>query len=135
MLPRTARPIALGVGLTGLVGLTGVLAGCTGAAPSAQSYLDGTYAAGGSYTSPGGITGIDVAVQLKDDIISWVLITPGTFVGDPGKFQQQFAAAIPDAVIGKDIDSIVISRIAGSSLTSIAFNQALDKIKREAVEP
>ena len=42
---------------------------------------------------------------------------------------------MPDLVLGKDLDEVSVSRVAGSSLTSEAFNQAIDKIKTEAVEP
>jgi hypothetical protein len=79
--------------------------------------------------------GINVAVQIDDDTVSWVMVTPSSFAGEPAEFQSRFAQAIPDAVLGKDIDSIEISRLAGSSLTSSAFNQALAEIKTEAVEP
>ena len=34
--------------------------------------------------------------------------------------------------VGKDIDEISVSRVAGSSLTSGGFNQAIDAIKSEA---
>jgi hypothetical protein len=35
-------------------------------------------------------------------------------------------------VVGQDIDQISVSRVAGSSLTSGGFNQAIDTIKSEA---
>ncbi len=131
MLPRTARPIAFGVGL---VGLTTTLSGCT--APAADHhYSDGLYAAEGKYSSPGGPQGINVAVQLENDTVSWVMVTPSSFIGEPAKFQSRFAEAVSDEVVGKDIDNIAVSRLAGSSLTSVAFNQALASIKTEAVEP
>ena len=38
-------------------------------------------------------------------------------------------------VIGKDIDLIAVARVAGSSLTSVAFNDALSQIRTDAVEP
>lgn len=131
MLPRSTRPLAIGVSLAGL---TTLLSGCSAPAVD-HHYSDGTYAATGRYSSPGGPQGIHVAVQLKNDVIKWLLVTPSAFIGEPAEFQARFALAIPDEVIGKDIDQVDVARIAGSSLTSIAFNQALDEIKSAANEP
>ena len=63
------------------------------------------------------------------------MVTPSSFIGEAGEFQARFADEIQGKVIGSDIDTIAISRVAGSSLTSIAFNDALSQIKTEAVEP
>jgi hypothetical protein len=131
ILPRTSRPIAFGFGL---LGVTGALAGCSSPAPVDHSYEDGLYSAVGRYTSPGGAQGINVAVQLEDDIVSWVMVTPRSFFGEPAEFQMNFASGISDVVVGMDIDQIAVSRVAGSSLTSSAFNQAIAEIKSEAVE-
>ena len=76
-----------------------------------------------------------VGEGLVDDAVSWVHVAPGTFVGDPFTFQDKFAKAVPGLVVGKDLDDVSVSRVAGSSLTSLAFNQAIDKIKSEAIEP
>lgn len=118
----------------GLAGATGALAGCS--APSVDHrYIDGTYAADGNYTAPSGLALITVSIKVTDDVVSWVHVAPGTFVGEPFMFQDQFAQAVPDLVVGKDLDEVSVSRVAGSSLTSQAFNQAIDKIKSEAIEP
>jgi len=50
-------------------------------------------------------------------------------------FQEKFASGIADAIVGKDIDTLDVSRVAGSSLTSGGFNEAVDVIKAEALEP
>jgi hypothetical protein len=47
-------------------------------------------------------------------------------------YQSQFIGGIADAVVGKDIDQISVSRVAGSSLTSGGFNDAIETIKSEA---
>jgi uncharacterized protein with FMN-binding domain len=132
-MPRPSRPIAIAFGLAGV---TGALAGCTAPAePVDHRYVDGTYVADGRYTSPGGLAGITVSITVSDDVVSWVHVAPGTFVGDPFRFQNQFAKAVPDLVMGMDLDDVSVSRVAGSSLTSQAFNQAVDQIKSEAIEP
>jgi hypothetical protein len=131
MLSRVIRPIIVGAGL---LGVTTALAGCSGPAEN-RSYTDGLYAAWGAYSSPGGPQGINVAVQLKNDEVAWVMVTPSSFIGEAAQFQSRFAQEITGEVVGKDIDQITVSRIAGSSLTSTAFNDALSEIKTEAVEP
>jgi|RhiMethySRZTD1v2_1073278.scaffolds.fasta_scaffold1904851_2 hypothetical protein len=131
MLSRAFRPIAVGAGLLGVT----ALAGCSApAAAENHSYADGIYSAYGGYSSPGGPQGISVAVQLKDDEVSWVMVTPSSFVGEAGEFQSRFAAEIQGEVVGVDIDLLAISRVAGSSLTSLAFNDAVGQIKSQAVE-
>ena len=57
--------------------------------------------------------------------------------GDPQKseseeYQGRFIGGIADVVVGQDIDDIQVSRVAGSSLTSGGFNEAIEAIKSEA---
>ena len=129
---RPYRPLAI---VLGLAGVTGAVAGCSAPAePVDHRYADGTYEAVGNYTAPSGLAGITVSIKVHNDAVSWVHVAPGTFVGDPFTFQDKFAKAVPDLVLGKDLDEVSVSRVAGSSLTSEAFNLAIDKIKTEAVE-
>src|SRR5690242_4339550 len=131
MLSRAFRPIVVGAGLLGVT----ALAGCSAPAAEDHSYADGTYSALGGYSSPGGPQSINVAIQLKNDAVAWVMVTPSSFIGEAGEFQSRFADEIQDQVVGVDVDQITVSRVAGSSLTSTAFNEALSQIKSEAVEP
>ena len=97
-----------------------------------STYADGTYTAEGSYATPESVETIVVTVTLENDIITAVDVT-----GDPQKreseeYQGRFIGGIADVVVGQDIDQISVSRVAGSSLTSGGFNQAIDTIKSEA---
>lgn len=154
------RPIRLGaavVGVAGIIALTGCAtseassaadttdttdtgsdtgssteAGTTGDTGSGSSYVDGTYTAEGSYQTPESVETISVTVTLEGDVITAVEVT-----GDPGareseEYQGKFIGGISDAVVGTDIDDISVSRVAGSSLTSGGFNQAIDDIKSQA---
>jgi uncharacterized protein with FMN-binding domain len=101
-------------------------------ASSSSTYADGTYTAEGSYATPESVETIVVTVTLENDIITAVDVT-----GDPQKreseeYQGRFIGGIADVVVGQDIDQISVSRVAGSSLTSGGFNQAIDTIKSEA---
>ena len=58
-------------------------------------------------------------------------------VGDPvapetTKYQGKFIAGIADVVVGKKLDELQVDRVAGSSLTSGGFDQAVVRIKDEA---
>ncbi|MFB2554308.1 FMN-binding protein [Herbiconiux liangxiaofengii] len=104
----------------------------TGAAASAGTYKDGTYEATGSYTSPNGQEEIDVSITLAGDVITAVTVTPEATNPNSVNYQTQFADGISEVVVGKKIDEIEVSRVAGSSLTSGGFNEAVETIKSEA---
>jgi uncharacterized protein with FMN-binding domain len=97
-----------------------------------STYADGTYTAEGSYATPESVETIVVTVTLQGDIITDVEVA-----GDPQKreseeYQGRFIGGIADVVVGQNIDEISVSRVAGSSLTSGGFNEAIDAIKSEA---
>ncbi len=128
--------------LAGL-GLITVLAGCAGDADAVESgssgsgssggdYADGTYSADGSYQSPGGQESVSVSITLDDDVVTAVTVTPHATSGNSKQYQTQFASGIAAEVVGKDIDELDVSRVAGSSLTSGGFNDALEQIKADA---
>lgn len=145
--PTTTTRILAFAGL----GLTAVLAGCSAPASGADTgtdtgtdpettevdtsaeYADGTYTADGGYTAPSGPETITVQITLADDVVTDVVVTPHATEGNQALFQGKFASAIAAEVDGKDIDSLAVSRVGGSSLTSGGFNQALESIKAEAL--
>jgi uncharacterized protein with FMN-binding domain len=135
--PRLASARLAAVGTTGIGLLT--LAGCAGGAADAMSdtsasYADGDYSAEGSYVSPAGEQSVKVELTLKDDTVTAVTVTPEADDPQAKGFQQKFAGGISEAIVGKDIDTLEVSRIAGSSLTSGGFTQAIDAIKADALE-
>lgn len=99
---------------------------------SAASFKDGVYEATGEYSNPGGQSKVKVEVTLADGTISVVKVTPEATNGTSKGFQQKFASGIAPAAVGKKIDELDISKVSGSSLTSIGFNQAIDQIKADA---
>jgi uncharacterized protein with FMN-binding domain len=97
-----------------------------------MSYTDGEYTARGTYESPAGQEAVNLEVTLEDDIITAVSFN-GEAENDVSiKFQSQFADGYEEFVIGKDIDTVVLDKVSGSSLTSGGFNDALEQIKQEA---
>jgi uncharacterized protein with FMN-binding domain len=103
-----------------------------GDSAASSTYQDGTYEAKGSYTSPNGQEEIDVSLTLAGDVITAVTVTPEATNPNSVNYQTQFADGISEVVVGKDIDEIDVSRVAGSSLTSGGFNEAVETIKSDA---
>lgn len=108
--------------------------GSSGSSTSSSSgtYKDGTYTAEGSYQTPETVEKITVQVTLADDTITAVDVTGDPQARESQQYQSQFIGGISDEVVGKKIDEIKVSRVAGSSLTSGGFNQAIEEIKTEA---
>lgn len=103
-----------------------------GGGSSDSTYADGTYTAEGSYQTPESIEQISVTVTLEGDVITAVEVTGDPQKAESKQYQSQFIGGIQDVVVGKDIDEISVSRVAGSSLTSGGFNKAIEEIKAEA---
>lgn len=104
----------------------------SGSSSGGSTYADGTYEAKGNYQSPNGKEEVDVSVTLAGDTITAVTVTPEASNPTALSYQKQFADGIAAVVVGKDIDEIDVSRVAGSSLTSGGFNQAIETIKSDA---
>lgn len=146
-MPTTTKHL-LALGLAGF-GVTAALAGC--AAPAANGgdsaantsvdldadtsaeYTDGDYTAEGDYVSPAGPSQVTVELTLEGDIVTAVTVTPLSTDPTAKGFQTQFADGISAAIVGEDIDTLTVSRVGGSSLTSGGFNDALAQIKAEAL--
>ncbi|GAA1967276.1 hypothetical protein [Microbacterium deminutum] len=155
---HTAAPRSLraGVAVVGIAG-TIALAGCSGAVAETSNgssgstsgtsgssttgtgsssgggtYTDGTYTAQGTYATPESVETLSVTVTLKDDVITDVEVSGNPQKHESVEYQSRFIGGIADVVVGQDIDKIAVSRVAGSSLTSGGFNEAIQTIKAEA---
>jgi FAD:protein FMN transferase len=95
-----------------------------------SNYADGTYTATGQY---GGLpSSIGVSVTLVDDVITAVTVTPRATDPTSLDYQTRFAQAVPAVVVGRNIDEVNLSKVAGSSGTPDGFNAAIQQIKAEA---
>lgn len=148
------HPLRTRTALVTLAGLSvaGTLAGCSAvasdaatttgtgsgsgsgatAATSDATYKDGTYSAPGTYDSPGGTEEIKVTLTLSKNVVTAMKVV--TVNADPTAraYEQQFEGGIAAVTVGKNINSLNIGVVAGSSLTSLGFNQALATIKADA---
>jgi len=102
-------------------------------ATASDGYRDGEYTATGWYGSLP--SHHDVTLTIEDGEVTAVEITTPAEDETSLGYQQRFAEALPDAVIGRDIDELEISKLAGSSGCSEGFMDALEKIKAEAAAP
>lgn len=102
-------------------------------ASSGEGYKDGTYKADGTYKSPNGTETVGVQLTLASGTVSAVEITEHPSNPNTRKFQGEFASGIAEQVVGKSLDEIKVSKVAGSSLTSGGFNQAVEEIKNQAL--
>lgn len=146
------RPLRAGAAAAAVVGIA-ALAGCAGTSSPAEgadtgdtggtpqqtgsadtaTYTDGTYSADGSYLDGGGtLETIAVTLTLEGDVITGVEVTGDPQNPESERYQSEFIGGIADEVVGKDIDEISVDRVAGSSLTSGGFNDAVEMIRAEA---
>ena len=153
---RTTVPTSVRTGsaLLGIAGLF-VLAGCSstgdaadasngteetsGSSSSSSSggdasgtYTDGTYTADGSYQTPETVEEITVTLTLADGVVTEVEVTGDPKAPETERYQGEFIDGIADEVGGTPIDELNVSRVAGSSLTSGGFNDAVASIKEQA---
>lgn len=121
-----------------LVGLAGAaaLAGCSAPADAGggdtATYVDGTYTADGAYATPESVETISVTVTLADGVVTEVAVEGDPQLPESESFQGAFIGGISDEVVGTPIDELSVSRVAGSSLTSGGFNEAIEAIKADA---
>ncbi|HEY0964439.1 MAG TPA: hypothetical protein VGE31_01445 [Candidatus Paceibacterota bacterium] len=102
------------------------------ATTEANDYKDGTYKTQVTYFTPNRDEYLlDVSLTIKDDVVtdSKIIYSQGAEV-DPNP--QRFEKAYRTEIIGKDIDTLNLSRVGGASLTTAAFNNALTEIKADA---
>ena len=102
------------------------------AVPSNATYKDGQYTASASYEAPGETESITISVTLTANIITGTSAKSGSNSPVSSLYQQQFIAGYKQQIVGKNINSVKLSRISGSSLTSQGFNEALTQIKKQA---
>lgn len=102
------------------------------ASSGATSFKDGTYVATGSYESPGGNEDITVHVTLQNGVIAATSADSGAQDPESREYENMFINGYKSLVVGKDIASVSLGRVSGSSLTAQGFNDAINQIKNQA---
>ena len=106
--------------------------GTNNATGASGNYKDGTYNATGSYRTPGGQESIEVKITIADGMVTDASVTQNASGGEAEEYQSKFVSGYKSQVIGKKIEDVSLSRVAGSSLTPLGFNTAIEDIKTEA---
>lgn len=129
---RVVAGLGLGVALTGCT-VPGVVAGPEDAGRvQVRPTADGTYSGRGTYETPGGRQGIEVTVVLDDGMVSSVRVDPAATNATSRWFQERFASAVVDEVVGVPVQDVEVDRLAGSSSTGAGFMAALEQAVRDA---
>lgn len=96
-------------------------------------YQDGQYTATAQYLTPTRIPhDVTVSLTIED---AQVTAAETLFDGDrefSNNHQSWFDQEYKSQVVGVSLDDILLSRTGGASLTTRAFNQALEEIKDQA---
>lgn len=98
-----------------------------------SKYKDGTYSVTSSYGSPAGPEDLGVSLTIKNDVVVDANITNKAGDRTSVNFQNKFISGYKTQVIGKNIDSIKLGVVSGSSLTPNGFNTAVANIKTQAM--
>jgi len=97
-----------------------------------SGYKDGTYTATSDYYVPHGQEEIQVKLSLQGGTITTVSIQNSENDFTSAQYQEEFAAEYKNYVVGKKINSVQLSFVAGASDTTQAFDDALNKIASQA---
>lgn len=95
-------------------------------------FRDGTYTVTANYNTPENIESITVTLALKNGVIESSSFTSGAAKGKSLRYSRLFADNYKPFVVGKSIDTLRLDTIAGASLTTIGFNNALVKVREQA---
>lgn len=90
-----------------------------------------TYTAVGEYTSPAGEEEIGVTITIDSGIIKDAGVEVKATNQFSKKWQGVFQSSFKQLVIGKDIATLKLDAVSGSSLTPKGFNDAVEKIKAQ----
>ena len=95
-------------------------------------YKNGSYSATGMYSAPAGTESMKVTLTLSSDIVTALTVTGVKVDASSVSYQNKFDAAINAVVVGKDLSTLKVATVAGSSLTTTGFTNALATIKAQA---
>lgn len=97
-----------------------------------SDYINGSYTSSVTYRTPERDTyTMDVTLTIKNDTVTATDIIYGQGA-QRDSYARRFDGAYESYVVGKDLDSLSLSRVGGASLTTKAFNQAVNNIKLDA---
>ncbi len=97
------------------------------------TYTNGTYTASGTYRTPESNETLNVTLTLKNDIVTDVSLDTSRIRDRESKqYVAKFVSGYKQYVVGKNISTLSLGKVSGSSLTPIGFNNAVTSIKSQA---
>ena len=100
-----------------------------------RKYNEGSFTTDADFFTPAGLEGFEVTLKLENDQIVAVNTSfNATHPHSEAINDRLFVPEIGGVVEGKEVDEAALQFVVnGASLHSIAFNQALEQIKQEAL--
>lgn len=102
------------------------------AQPAGSPFRDGDYVSTGRYLTPGGNESIEVTLKVQGGVITAATSRTEATSPTARQFQEQFRVAIAAQVVARPLASVDVDVVAGASLTSLGFDDALARIRMEA---
>lgn len=121
-----------GAGFTDSSAESATVAALSEVAAVTSAFRNGEYAAAGSYLTPGGNESIAVKLVVTHGLVTDAVVHTEALSPTARQFQVQFQSAITATVVGRELAGLSVDRVAGASLTSVGFNDALTQIRTEA---
>lgn len=98
-----------------------------------NKFNDGKYTISITYNVPKNyVDTIIFTFDLKDDFIQNVDFSANASNEDSRRYINLFGKNYKPLVLGKKLDDLSLSNVAGASLTTQAFNESLSKLKQQA---
>lgn len=96
------------------------------------SYKDGTYTANTSYFTPDGQEDAKLTITIANNVVTASDFNEQALSGEGERYQNRFDSNYKSQVVGQKVSDIQLSRVAGASLTTDGFMQALQQIQQNA---
>ncbi|BDQ04834.1 MAG: FMN-binding protein [Candidatus Dojkabacteria bacterium] len=95
-------------------------------------YNNGSYSVTVDYSTPDGVEKIGVSFTVQNDVVVNSQFTDLSKDKKSKQYNRLFGQNYQSQVNGKPLDSIQLSNVSGASLTTQAFNKAVDQIRMQA---
>lgn len=96
------------------------------------TFKDGSYEVSLDYQVPRGTNNMKATITIKDDIITEVATVNTVASAKSEEYTKPFSEQISAEVVGKKLSEAKITKIAGASGTSKAFDDILDQVIEKA---
>lgn len=95
-------------------------------------YNNGSYSVTVDYSTPDGVEKIGVSLTVQNDVVVNSQFTDLSKDKKSKQYNQLFGQNYQSQINGKPLDSILLSNVSGASLTTQAFNRAVEQIRMQA---